>query len=167
MNFYNWYAGNHCYPKCPTEKVLKCRDKTQQMIQKSKINSHKEFINLIRNENIICDLSPAEYVRNVYQEPLCHHINHMKTDTVNDQEKKTLQIMKELTLILIWLSKFSDQQINGEPIWRAWKGYDFKVLDSLLENEYIFFSYKSKSVLLRDKGIIKAKELTKKYQLGI
>jgi hypothetical protein len=113
MNFYNWYAGNHCYPKCPTEKILRCREKIQQLMSGSKINTHKDFINLIRNKYKICNLSPAEYMRNVYKEPLCHHINHMKAGTINDREKKIFQVMAELTLILIWLSKFSDQQIDG------------------------------------------------------
>ncbi len=165
MNYYNWYAGNHCYPKCSNEKVLKCRKKIEEAVQKCKINSHKEFVSLVRNELKICDLSATEYIRNVYKEPLCHHSNHMKINQMDEKEKQIFQKIQELTLILMWMARFSDQKIDNQPIWRAWKGYDFKVLDSLLENQYVTFSYKSKSILLMDKGINKAKELIHKYQL--
>lgn len=85
---------------------------------------------------------------------------------MNNSEKKLFTIMEELTLILMWFTRFSGQKIEGQPIWRAWKGYDFTILDALLEKEYISFSYKSKSVLLRDKGIKMAKKLLKKYSLA-
>lgn len=84
---------------------------------------------------------------------------------MDEKEKQIFQKIQELTLILMWMARFSDQKIDNQPIWRAWKGYDFKVLDSLLENQYVTFSYKSKSILLMDKGINKAKELIHKYQL--
>jgi len=139
----------------------------QEIIQKIQIKNHKEFVNFIRNESNICDLSQAEYVRNVYREPICHHSHYMKASQTSDKEKLIFKKMKDMTLILMWFTKFSDQKIDNRPIWKAWKGFNFDILDSLLEDEYISFSYKSKSVLLRDKGIGRAKELIKKYQLGI
>lgn len=84
---------------------------------------------------------------------------------MSQKKQKIQQVLEEFTLLLMWLNRFSDQKLEGEPIWRAWKGYDFDVLNILLKKEYISFSYKSKSVLLRDKGIKGAKELLKKYQL--
>jgi len=73
-------------------------------------------------------------------------------------------ISEELSLILMYLTRFRERQ---EQIWRAWKGYDFTVLDHLRDNEYISFSYKAKSLYLEEKGIEKAKQFMKKYGIEI
>ena len=46
---------------------------------------------------------------------------------------------------------------------RAWKGYDFGILDSLKEDGFVDFSYTAKSLYLSEEGIAKAKELVKKF----
>lgn len=166
--FYNLHAGNHCYPKCSRDKILKCRNSIFSILQKKvKITTHKEFIELIRKKHKICDLSPVEYIRKVYSEPICHCVHRVKLNKMSNKEKLIFKTIEELTLLLIWLTRFSEQKIEGQPIWRAWKGYDFSVLDVLLDKEYVSFSYKSRSVLLRDKGIKKAKELMEKYHFKI
>ena len=74
------------------------------------------------------------------------------------------RVLEELSLMLMYLTRFRERK---EEIWRAWKGYDFAVLDNLQNNEYISFSYKAKSLYLEEKGIEKAKELLQKYGIEI
>ncbi len=84
---------------------------------------------------------------------------------MSQKDKKIQQTLEEFTLLLMWLTRFSEEKIQGQPIWQAWKGYDFDVLNSLLKKDDISFSYRSKSALFRDKGIKKAQELLEKYKL--
>ena len=65
-------------------------------------------------------------------------------------------------MLLIALTAWQEK-IGGENITRAWKGYDFDVLDKLIEKGYISGSKTLKSVSLTDKGLKKAKELIEKY----
>lgn len=44
---------------------------------------------------------------------------------------------------------------------RSWKGYDFGILDELTEEDLIRGGQRSKSVMITDEGIKKAKELLK------
>lgn len=68
-HYYSWYRGNHCGLKCSPEKISTCHKKIENLLKKVKISSQKEFINLIRKDKNICDLSAAEYARNIYTEP--------------------------------------------------------------------------------------------------
>ena len=73
--------------------------------------------------------------------------------------------IKELTLLLLYLTSWTEKEY-GEEIQRAWKGYDFGVLDLLRDEKLITGnSYKSKSTYLTENGINKAKELIKKYNI--
>jgi helix-turn-helix protein len=72
------------------------------------------------------------------------------------------QKIEELTLLLIALTSWKEK-IYGDDVTRAWKGYDFNILDNLTEKGYISGSKKSKSVILTDEGLKKANELIKKY----
>lgn len=164
--FYNWYAGNHCYPKCSHDKIFSCREKIRKAIENTQINSHREFVYLIRGKHKICDLSQSEYVRNVYKEPLCLHRYKQALEKMNDKQKQLFIRLEELTLLLLWLTSWQEEIVKGQSVRKSWRGYDFNVLDSLLEKDYISFSYGSKSVLLRDKGTEKAKELVKKYEIN-
>ena len=74
------------------------------------------------------------------------------------------RVLEELSLMLMYLTRFRERK---EEFWRAWKGYDFGVLDNLQKNEYISFSYKAKSVYLEEKGIEKARELMQKYGIEV
>jgi hypothetical protein len=73
-------------------------------------------------------------------------------------------VLEELSLILMYLTRFRENKEDG---WRAWKGYEFTVLDNLRDNECISFSSKAKSLYLEEKGIEKAKQLMKKYGIEI
>jgi len=76
------------------------------------------------------------------------------------------QAIKELTMLLMYLSRFSEKNIFNEYGNFAWKGYDFEVINMLDEDDYINQgSFRSKSVHINDKGIEFAKELLKKYKI--
>ena len=82
---------------------------------------------------------------------------NMAKDFQNDEE-----LIEELTLLLIALTAWREN-VHGEDIMRAWKGYGFDILDDLTEKGWISGSNKSKSVILTDEGKKKADQLIKKY----
>jgi Mn-dependent DtxR family transcriptional regulator len=69
----------------------------------------------------------------------------------------------ELTLLLLYLTSFNDDLGVAK---RSWKGYPFESLNELSDSDLIRDSKRSKSVFLTDKGIEKAKELLKKYNIN-
>ena len=86
-----------------------------------------------------------------------------KNQNMNEIDfKNNEQKIEELTLLLIALTSWKEK-ISGIDITRAWKGYDFNILDDLTEKGYISGSKKSKLVILTDEGVKKADELIKKY----
>ena len=76
--------------------------------------------------------------------------------------------MKELTLLLMYLSRFTDgENFSEAKDFYAWKGYDFGVINKLDEEEPIHQGrYRSKSVYLTEKGIEEAKKLLEKYNIS-
>ena len=73
--------------------------------------------------------------------------------------------IKELTLLLLYLTSWTEKEPYGE-YQRAWKGYDFDILNSLEDERLIGGStHKAKSTYITEKGIEKAKELMKKYYI--
>ena len=77
------------------------------------------------------------------------------------------EAMKELTMLLMYLSRFSekDRFSDGKDFY-AWKGYDFDVINSLDEEDYIqqgSHPSRTKSVYITETGINYAKKLMKKY----
>ncbi|HCX63269.1 MAG TPA: transposase [Clostridiales bacterium] len=80
--------------------------------------------------------------------------------------KKTMakEAVKELTLILMYLTRFSDQDRFSASENSAWKGYSFKALDSLEESGFINQgSHRSKSVHIYYEGLQQARALLEKY----
>lgn len=78
-------------------------------------------------------------------------------------EKEDLkEKVKELTLMLLHLTSWDENEL-GMKYRRSWKGYDFEILNELGEEDFIRGSNRSKSVMITDKGIKKAKELLKQY----
>src|SRR3989338_3684641 len=61
----NWFYGNYCARKCydeigrQREHWLKLQELAKKM--ESAEMTHKEFLNMIRNDNTICDLSEEEW----------------------------------------------------------------------------------------------------------
>jgi hypothetical protein len=74
------------------------------------------------------------------------------------------QLLLDLTLSLAYLSSWEEKGIEGETIHQAWKGYDFGVLDKLMEAGLIDFSYKAKSLFITKEGEAKAKELMSRFE---
>ena len=73
--------------------------------------------------------------------------------------------IKELTLLLLYLTSWTEKETQGE-YQRPWKGYDFDILNKLEDEDMIGGNtYKAKSTYITEKGIEKAKELMRKYNI--
>jgi len=70
----------------------------------------------------------------------------------------------ELTLLLLYLTSFSDDYGFGEEK-RSWKGYPFQSLNKLNDKLYIVDNKRAKSISFTDEGIKKAQKLMKKYHI--
>lgn len=83
---------------------------------------------------------------------------------------KPEEAMKELTLILLYLSRFTQGERFYEAIdFYAWKGYDFDILNKLDDADYIrqgSHPSRSKSVYITESGMAQAKELLSKYGIS-
>ena len=77
------------------------------------------------------------------------------------ESNDTKKLMNELALALIYLTAWKEK---GDEVYRAWKGYDFTILDELKERGLIDFSYKAKSLYLSTEGEEKAKQLVEKFK---
>ena len=68
--------------------------------------------------------------------------------------------MKELTMLLMYLSRFNEDNRLSSSMDISWKGYDFGIINELDEDDYIRQgSYRSKSVAITDEGIKLARNL--------
>lgn len=77
------------------------------------------------------------------------------------------EAVKELTLLLMYLTRFTKKDKFFESINNAWKGYDFKTLNILNNEGYINQgSHRSKSVQISEKGIEYIQELLEKYHIS-
>lgn len=78
--------------------------------------------------------------------------------------------MEELTLMLLYLSKFSEtDRFSDSRDYYAWKGYAYKILNELSEKDYIrqgSHPSRSKSVYITEEGLGRAKELLEKYHIS-
>lgn len=70
--------------------------------------------------------------------------------------------IKELTLMLLHLTSWEENEF-GMKYRRSWKGYDFDILNELIDEDLIRGGRRSKSIIITDEGIKKAKELLKQY----
>lgn len=80
------------------------------------------------------------------------------------------QAMKELTMALLYLSRFCEREKFSEAKdFYAWKGYDFDVLNLLDEEDYIRqgkHPSRTKSVYLTEAGKEYAKTILEKYGIS-
>lgn len=86
------------------------------------------------------------------------------------KDTATFEAMQEMTLMLMYLTRFREQGRFADPSgsFHVWKDYDFDTLDALDEADLIFQSRpmsRSKSVTLTEAGIAQAKALLKKYHI--
>ena len=74
--------------------------------------------------------------------------------------------MKELTMVLMYLSRFNEDSRFASDLDMAWKGYNFDIINGLDEEDYIRQgSYHSKSIAITEEGIKLAQELLNKYNI--
>ena len=69
--------------------------------------------------------------------------------------------ISDLTLLLIYFTSWEEKE-SGVIARRAWKGYDFAILDKLEENGFITKSKIAKSVYLTEDGLKAAKQFEEK-----
>ncbi|MDI3312092.1 MAG: DUF6429 family protein [Thermoanaerobacterium sp.] len=74
--------------------------------------------------------------------------------------------VKELTMMLMYLTRFNEKGHFGKELDMAWKGYDFDTINELDEKGYIIQgSYRSKSVAITEDGVKLSRELLSKYNI--
>ena len=80
---------------------------------------------------------------------------------------KAEEAMRELTLMLLYLSRFAQgEKFEEAADFYAWKGYDFDILNELDDKDYIrqgSHPSRSKSVYITESGMEQARELLSKY----
>ncbi len=83
-------------------------------------------------------------------------------------DEKFDEIRQELILLLIYLTGWEEDKRNapGVKIFRAWKGYNFEILNALEQQRLICQIPGGKSLLLTDEGKQKVERLKKKYLPG-
>lgn len=75
--------------------------------------------------------------------------------------------VKELTMLLMYLTRFNEQGRMGSGLDMAWKGYDFDIIDELDKEDNIRQgSHRSKSVAITDEGIKLSRDLLDKYNIS-
>ncbi len=73
------------------------------------------------------------------------------------------EFIEKLALTLIYLSSWKEG-VAGTEVRRAWKGYDFSILDKLKEKGLINFSNSAKSLYVTEDGVRKAEEAVEKFK---
>jgi uridine phosphorylase len=76
----------------------------------------------------------------------------------------TEENLEDLTLLLLYLTSWKEKITPDIWVRRAWKGYEFGVLDSLGEKGYITGSRKAKSVYFTDEGIKRVEVIFQKFK---
>lgn len=65
---------------------------------------------------------------------------------------------------MLYLNSWIEKEPYGE-FHRAWKGYDFNILNALEDENLIKGKHKAKSTYLTEEGLEKAKKLMRKYNI--
>ncbi|WP_446897854.1 DUF6429 family protein [Clostridium sp. LBM24168] len=75
--------------------------------------------------------------------------------------------VKELTMLLMYLTRFKERDYFESDLDMAWKGYDFDIINELDKEDYIRQgSHRSKSVAITDEGMKLSRELLAKYNIS-
>ncbi|QQS87978.1 DUF6429 family protein [Fusobacterium canifelinum] len=84
-----------------------------------------------------------------------------------DKKTETKKAIKELTILLMYLNRFTDEKdFKTAKDFYAWKGYDFNIINELDDEDFIYQGkYRNKSVYITEKGIEEAKKLLEKYKI--
>lgn len=82
-------------------------------------------------------------------------------------KKKTReQAMEELTLMLMYLARFQDNNEFCRYLEISWKGYDFETLNGLENKECLYQPKKGKYAYLTETGKEKARKLLQEYGIS-
>lgn len=81
-------------------------------------------------------------------------------------DKKTVEeTIEELSLALMYLTRFQDNNEFCRYMEIAWKGYDFDTLNQLESKELVIQPKKSKYLYLSEKGKERAREFLQRHQM--
>lgn len=81
---------------------------------------------------------------------------------MKDNKTTPDQAIHDLTLTLLYLTRFSDSRNKSEgQLFRAWKSHNWDAQEALSEENLIIDGHGNKSLYLTDEGAIKAKEILK------
>jgi ribosomal protein S18 acetylase RimI-like enzyme len=83
----------------------------------------------------------------------------------NDKKKSRDQSIEELSLMLLYLTRFPDSNEFSRYLEPSWTGYDFGVLEKLEEEELLYRQRKSKIGYLSKEGKARARILLKEYNI--
>jgi hypothetical protein len=76
------------------------------------------------------------------------------------ESSDSTQILKDLALLLLYLTSWEEEPIRGAPtIRRAWKSHRFEILDALAEEGLLVTPHRAKWVRFTDEGLARAKVL--------
>lgn len=75
--------------------------------------------------------------------------------------------VKELTMLLMYLTRFNEKGRFGSNLDMTWKGYDFGIINELDEEDFIRQgSHRSRSVAITEQGMKLSRELLAKYNIS-
>ncbi|MEO1816089.1 MAG: DUF6429 family protein [Acetobacterium sp.] len=77
------------------------------------------------------------------------------------------QAIKELTMVLMYLTRFNESDRFGSSLDITWKGYDFNIINELDDEDYIRQGkHRSKSVAITEEGLKLSQSLLNKYNIS-
>lgn len=87
-------------------------------------------------------------------------------DTVNESDAWRDGMIKDLTLMLLWLTAWDEgsQSIDAKPLLRSWVSYSWDAVDALRDEQLVKGRKGSKSVYLTEQGADSAKALVERYR---
>jgi ribosomal protein S18 acetylase RimI-like enzyme len=81
-------------------------------------------------------------------------------------KKSRQQAIEELSLMLMYLTRFQDNNEFCRYMETSWKNYDFNALEELEKKELLYQPKKSKCVYLSEEGKEQARKLLDEYQIA-
>ena len=111
----------------------------------------------MQNENfaqIICEFTSRKNFSKVWK----------GLTTMNKKSRK--QALEELSLMLIYLTRFQDNNEYCRYLENSWKGYDHEALDELENKELLFQPKRNRCVYLSEEGKKAARSLLEEYNIA-
>jgi ribosomal protein S18 acetylase RimI-like enzyme len=81
-------------------------------------------------------------------------------------KKSREQAIEELSFMLMYLTRFQDNNEFCRYMETSWKSYDFNALDELEKKDLLYQPKKSKCVYLSEEGKVQARKLLDEYQIA-